>query len=52
MRVQMVITSIAVMAAAATVAAQSPPPLTLADAEQTALHNHQSADLPVPNHMA
>ena len=40
MRIQMVITSIAVMAAAATVAAQTPPPLRLADAEQTALHNH------------
>ena len=39
MRVQVLMTTVAVMTAAATAAAQTPP-LTLAAAEQTALHNH------------
>ena len=39
MRVQVLMTTVAVMTAAATAAAQTPP-VTLAAAEQTALHNH------------
>jgi len=40
MRIQVLIASAALVAAAAPAVAQTPPPLTLAEAEQSALHNH------------